>query len=81
MYDVYGVVVRDINAEYVYMERANGTGLKIDLSLLPVDRSTILIVPGAFVVVGGVKVNGRCIDVHAIHENCVDPGTSSSSSM
>lgn len=69
--DTDGVGAGRINAESVQLESIDGALVKLDLSRLATDKRPVFVAPGAVVVVEGVNVNGRCIDVHAIHDNCV----------
>lgn len=70
--DSDGVGAGRINKESVMLESVDGGVVKLDLSRLLAEKRPVFLAPGTVVVVEGVNINGRCIDVHALHDNCVE---------
>lgn len=66
-----GVVAGRINPSSVVMESVDGNLLKLDLRRINEAKVPLFLNPGMVVAAEGVNLNGRCMDVHAIYDNCM----------
>lgn len=66
-----GVAAGRINPTSVLLESTDGHIVKLDLARLNKAKYPLFLCPGMVVVVEGMNMTGRNIDVHALYDNCV----------
>ena len=67
--EVDGVVgAGRINKESVMLESTEGQLVKLNLNRIFEEKKPLFLAPGSIIVVEGVNTNGRCLDIHAVHD-------------